>query len=307
MLLALLAAATVPCSGPELRALDFWEGNWDVKDAQTGEFDGDNVITKVLAGCALREGWTDAAGNRGESLFYFDWSKKKWKQVWVTTAGAFKEKTQVDAPAGAVRFQGEVPGKEGGRALDRTTLTPLRDGRVSQVIERSTDGGKTWTKWEGIYSRKNAQCTSAEHRQLDFWLGDWDATIKARTTDGWAAAKGSNHVTVADNGCTVVEDFHADGPAAPWTGRSVSQFATKERKWRQTWVDEANDYLAFIGGTEGKDFVLYGEPHDGRQMRMVFANITADAFAWRWEASTDGGKSWTPQLLIDYARHKSSP
>ena len=26
-----------------------------------------------------------------------------------------------------------------------------------------------------------------------------------------------------------------------------------------------------------------GEPRDGRQMRMVFANITADGFAWRWE------------------------
>jgi len=230
MLFVLLAAGSLSCSAPELHALDFWEGSWDVKDGRTGEFAGDNVITKVLGECAVRESWTDAAGNRGESLFYFDWSKRKWKQVWVTTAGAFKEKTQIDAEAGALRFQGEVPRKEGGHALDRTTLTPLRDGRVSQVIERSTDGGKTWTKWEGVYSRKDRHCTSAEHHQLDFWVGDWDATIRARTKDGWALAKGSNHVTVSDNGCTIVEDFHADGPAAPWTGRSVSQFSARDRK-----------------------------------------------------------------------------
>lgn len=304
MILLLLAAVAAPCSAPELHALDFWEGSWDVKDGQTGAFDGDNVIAKILAGCALRENWTDAAGNRGESLFFFDWSKKKWKQVWVTSEGAFKEKTQIEAPAGSIRLQGEVPRKDGGVALDRTTLTALPDGRVSQVIERSTDGGTSWTKWEGVYSRRKQQCTTAEHHRLDFWLGDWDATVKARNGDRWVVAKGSNHVTAADNGCSIVEDFHADGPGAPWTGRSVSQFSPKDGKWRQTWVDEGNEYLSFAGGLEGKDFAFYGEPRNGRQMRMVFANITPGGFSWRWEASADGGKSWAPQLLIDYTRHK---
>src|ERR1700704_4323603 len=99
LLLALLAAATSPCTAPETHALDFWEGSWDVADPRSGELAGDNVIARILSGCALRESWTDAQGNQGESLFYFDWSKKKWKQVWVTTSGGFKEKTQVDAPA----------------------------------------------------------------------------------------------------------------------------------------------------------------------------------------------------------------
>lgn len=300
----ILLAATAPCSAPELHALDFWEGSWNVQDRQTGSFDGDDVVAKMLGGCALRESWTDASGERGESVFWFDASSKRWKQVWVTSAGAFKEKVQVEAPSGALRFQGEVPRKEGGTALDRTTLTPLRDGRVSQVIERSIDGGKTWTRWEGIYSRKPPQCASAAHRRLDFWLGDWDTRVKARTKAGWAVGKGSNHVAAADNGCTIVEDFHADGPAGPWTGHSVSQFSPKEGRWRQTWVDESNAYLAFTGGPEGKDFAFYGEPRAGRRMRMVFADIRADGFAWRWEASTDEGKSWSPQLLIDYTRHR---
>jgi len=307
LLLALLAAAAVPCSAPELHALDFWEGAWDVRDGQSDEFDGDNVISRILSSCALRETWTAAGGSRGESLFYFDWSKKKWKQVWVTTLGGFKEKTQVEDPAGSIRFQGEVPQPGGGVALDRTTLTPLPDGRVRQLIEQSTDGGKTWTKWEGVYSRKKPQCTSAEHRQMDFWLGDWDAVVKARKAPGkdeWVEAKGSNHVSVSDNGCTIVEDFHAAGPAAPWTGRSISQFQPKAGKWRQTWVDESNSFLAFVGGQEGKDFALYGEARNGRQMRMVFADIRLQGFTWRWEASLDGGKTWQPQMLIEYKRHE---
>jgi hypothetical protein len=308
-LLATLAAA-LDCSAPEYHALDFWLGSWDVA-AENGSFDGDNVIAPILAGCALRETWTEESGGRGESLFFYDRAQKRWKQVWVTTEGAWKEKAQIEAPKGSLRFQGEVPRRAGGVALDRTTLTPLDDGRVRQVIERSNDGGATWSKWAGLYSRKKPQCTAPEHRQMDFWLGDWDAAVKARkspTSEEWAEARGSNHVSPGDNGCTIVEDFHAAGPGAPWTGRSVSQFWARQGKWRQTWIDESNSYLAFTGGPEGKDFALYGEPstQNGvqRQMRMVFANIGRDGFSWRWEGTTDGGKSWRPEILIEYTRHR---
>jgi hypothetical protein len=74
----------------------------------------------------------------------------------VTDAGAVKEKAQVeDAPAGSVRFRGEIPLRDGRKLLDQTTLTPLPDGRVRQVIEQSNDGGKTWrTVYDAIYVRK---------------------------------------------------------------------------------------------------------------------------------------------------------
>ena len=298
------------CNGPEYRALDFWLGAWDVTGAG-GVFDGDNRIEPILGGCALRESWNDASGGQGESLFFYDRALRRWKQVWVTSEGAWKEKVQVDAAAGAVRFQGVLPRPGGGSALDRTTLSPLPGGKVSQKIERSLDGGGTWSSWEGSYAPKTAACATLAHAQLDFWLGDWDATVRARkgpTSEEWSEAAGSNHVRKGDNGCTVFEDFHAAGPQAPWTGRSVSQFAPRPGKWRQTWVDEGNSYLAFTGGQEGADFVLTGEPMaqpDGktRQMRMVFSDLKPDSFRWRWEGTTDGGKTWRVAIYIDYQRH----
>jgi Protein of unknown function (DUF1579) len=309
MTLLVLAAAVLGCSAPEYHALDFWLGSWDVA-GEKGAFAGDNVISPILGGCALRESWTDAEGHAGESLFFYDRALKVWKQVWVTTEGGWKEKAQIEAPKGSLRFQGKLP-RQGGVVLDRTTLTPLADGRVRQVIEQSKDDGATWTKWEGLYSRRKPQCSTPEHRQMDFWLGDWDALVrspKAPGSEEWLEARGSNHITRGDNGCSVVEDFHAAGPSQPWTGRSVSQFSPRQGKWRQTWVDESNAYLAFTGGPEGKDFALYGEAFAQkgveRQMRMVFSNIRADAFSWRWEATTDGGKTWSPQILIEYTRHK---
>ncbi len=167
------------CSGPRYHALDFWLGTWTVT-AGKDPFDGDNVIAKVQGDCAVRESWTDASGQTGESLFYFDSTLQRWKQVWVTSAGTFKEKIEVDAPPGAVRFQGTVREANGATVLDRTTLTPSTDGQVHQLIEQSADGGKTWQSWDGTYTRRAQTCLSPEHHQLDFWLGDWDAVVKSR-------------------------------------------------------------------------------------------------------------------------------
>jgi hypothetical protein len=148
------AQDTPPPVPPGVHALDFWLGDWEVFLA-TGPKDGDNRIEKVLGGFAVVESWTELDGHEGRSWFYFYRPEKRWKQVWVTDGGGVKEKAQVeDAPAGSVRFRGEIPLPDGRKLLDQTTLTPLPDGRVRQVIEQSADGGKTWrTGYDAIYVR----------------------------------------------------------------------------------------------------------------------------------------------------------
>ena len=79
-----------------------------------------------------------------------------WEQVWVTQdtsrAGGLKHKTMTGILyANAVRFQGAITTPKG-IVLDRTTLTPWRDGRVRQAIEWSKDSGKTWkTVFDAFY------------------------------------------------------------------------------------------------------------------------------------------------------------
>ena len=71
-----------------------------------------------------------------------------------TALGGLKEKRALPVAGGGMRFQGELV--DGGRIiLDRTTLTPLPDGRVRQVIETSTDGGTTWkVQFDALYERR---------------------------------------------------------------------------------------------------------------------------------------------------------
>ncbi len=70
--------------------------------------------------------------------------------MWVTQSGETKEKREeIGNGSTGARFRGDVALPAGGLAIDRTTLVPLADGRVTQRIEQSIDGGTTWRSWEG--------------------------------------------------------------------------------------------------------------------------------------------------------------
>jgi hypothetical protein len=144
-----IAGAATPCSDvPRMHALDFWLGHWSVHSQD--ERVGDNLIERVLGGCAVTERWKDVRGREGLSLFYYDVSQDLWKQIWVTDdalrPGGLKEKLEqkeLTAP-GRMRFQGRYAGPSGATILDRTTLTSKADGSLHQLIEISTDEGRSW-------------------------------------------------------------------------------------------------------------------------------------------------------------------
>lgn len=156
----LLRAQDVPAPRPcdeveSFHRLDFWVGRWEVfaDDRKVG----DNRIEKILGGCALVEHWRSVRGGEGRSLFYHVPATGQWKQVWVTRGairpGGVKEKALVSEYEGpGVRFRGRIRRADGESYLDRTTLVPLGDGRVRQVIETSVDGRRSWrTAFDAIY------------------------------------------------------------------------------------------------------------------------------------------------------------
>jgi hypothetical protein len=140
---------------PGFHLLDFWVGSWDVYSGDTKA--GTNRIEKILSGCAIMEHWRGSGGGEGKSLFYYQVQSDIWKQVWVTeyaaATGALKEKTLVERlEDGGVRFQGDIP-TDDGHYYDRTTLTPLTDGRVRQLIEISRDGATWQPTFDAYYVR----------------------------------------------------------------------------------------------------------------------------------------------------------
>lgn len=146
-----------------------------------------------------------------------------------------------------------------------------------------------------------ANCSTAEAKQFDFWVGEWFVEWKDQNGQ---IQKGSNRIEKIMNGCVIQENFIT----ATLKGTSLSVYSPQLKKWRQTWVDNNGSYLDFIGEYKENKLVLARETvlADGRRglQRMSFYNISRDRLDWDWETSEDGGKNWTLRWRIHYTRKK---
>jgi hypothetical protein len=146
-------------------------------------------------------------------------------------------------------------------------------------------------------------CADARQKQLDFWVGEWDLTWPGENQG--EVARGTNSIKHTMDGCVVEENF-SGGDSMKLRGMSVSLFDATAGKWKQIWVDNEGSYLDFVGGFKDGQMILAREAvrPDGTRIiqRMVFKNIGPNELDWSWEASKDGGKTWTVQWPIHYKR-----
>ncbi|HUQ02808.1 MAG TPA: DUF1579 family protein [Kofleriaceae bacterium] len=153
----------------------------------------------------------------------------------------------------------------------------------------------------------SAACATPEHRAFDFWIGAWDVKVLTRKDPAapWITSAGTQRIESILGGCVISENFAAEGPDAPWSGKSYSMWQPALGTWRQTWVDDQGSYLVFTGGVENGAMTLYGEPFEraGKhvEMRMVFRDVARDALTWEWQRKGDDG-AWVAQMVIEYRR-----
>ncbi|MDR8391286.1 DUF1579 domain-containing protein [Aliifodinibius sp. S!AR15-10] len=139
---------------------------------------------------------------------------------------------------------------------------------------------------------------------FDFWVGHWDLTWEA--PDG-TTETGSNRIEKILDGNVLLENFRSEsGRFKGYEGKSFSVYHKTTGKWRQTWVDDSNEYIDLTGKFEGNKriFVTEGPGPGGKNQlkRMVFYNITDSSFTWDWESSVDDGKTWKLMWRIHYRR-----
>lgn len=145
-------------------------------------------------------------------------------------------------------------------------------------------------------------CVGPEFRQLDFWLGSWDVSWSA--SPGQPAGQGTNVITRDFEGCVVHEHFDGGPTTGNLIGESWSLYHAPTQRWRQTWVDNQGGYFALVGGPQDNKFVLVSSSLSDNtpQQRMVFEEITPNAFKWRWQRTTDQGATWADSWVIRYTR-----
>jgi hypothetical protein len=146
-------------------------------------------------------------------------------------------------------------------------------------------------------------CSEPQQKQFDFWIGEWELTWPGNNPG--ETGHGTNTIKRIMDGCVVQENF-SGGDSMHLRGTSVSVFDVSAGKWKQTWVDNEGGYLDFAGEFKNGQMILAREAMrpDGTNViqRMVFKNISPNELDWSWEASKDGGKTWTVNWPIHYKR-----
>ena len=136
---------------------------------------------------------------------------------------------------------------------------------------------------------------------FDFWLGTWRGTSPA--SPGTPPGAAVSTITGALGGAVIHEHFVADGDAA-FEGLSMSVYGAAEDVWNQTWVDNAGGYLDFVGGRSSDEAEFHRSQPTADvtlHQRMVFSDIEADSFEWRWQRSSDRAV-WETVWPISYTR-----
>lgn len=161
-----------------------------------------------------------------------------------------------------------------------------RDARFAKMLELAE-------------RQKNPCKYSAEARQFDFWLGEWDVY----NTNGQKA--GTNSVQSFSGGCGLLENWTS---ALGGDGKSINFYDAGTGKWYQSWIGSGGGALRYAGVFKDGAMRFEGETvaPDGKktQQKLTFFKTDENTVRQLFEASTDDGKTWTVTFDLKYVRKK---
>ena len=140
-------------------------------------------------------------------------------------------------------------------------------------------------------------CSGPEHRQFDFWVGEWDVT----TLDGKAA--GTNHIESILGGCVLQESWQSTNGKS--VGHSFNLYS-RDGKWHQTWVDNSGLLLELVGGLEDGRMVMSQErtTPDGKKAlhEISWTKLDTGQVKQHWRVTSDDGQTWKDVFVGIYTR-----
>ena len=137
---------------------------------------------------------------------------------------------------------------------------------------------------------KPPPCMSEQHRQFDFWVGEWDVSDPA------GKPVGRSRIESRLGQCVVHEHWFGAGGTV---GESFNIRNADTGQWEQFWVDNGGNRLHLKGGLVGKAMVLEGvrdkpSAQTGltQRERITWTPNADGSVRQLWETSADDGKRW---------------
>lgn len=156
-------------------------------------------------------------------------------------------------------------------------------------------------KMSDLADRQKRPCIySAEARQFDFWVGDWDVFNLANQKAG------TNNVQLFSNGCGLMENWTS---TIGGDGKSINYYDVSTQKWYQSWIGSGGGALRYAGNFTDGAMRFEGETiTNGKKtlQKLTFFKIDENTVRQLAETSSDDGKTWTVSYDFKYVRKSES-
>lgn len=166
------------------------------------------------------------------------------------------------------------------------------------VVAVLTAGALAALPLDAQAAQEGAACATTERRALDFWLGEWSIAAPG------SAADATSNVSLDLGQCVVVERWQGE---RNHSGENLFGYSADEQSWHGLFADNQGRVHVFLQGKVASGTAEFTGPSRGPQGESVLNKITvrridADHVEQMWQKSTDSGKSWTKQFVLEYTR-----
>lgn len=170
-----------------------------------------------------------------------------------------------------------------------------------QALQAEVQASRAMVQNGGVDAQRPSGCTDAEHRQFDFWLGEWDIA-----PTGNAMVVGEATISSRDQGCVMLEEFR---PFQGGHGTGLFGYDSVRHKWRQSFLDSNGTYATAEGEFQNNimSFLITEPPPPSRfppdmPRRINFQRIDSNTVRQWGERLDPSTHSWVQFLDLTYHR-----
>lgn len=146
---------------------------------------------------------------------------------------------------------------------------------------------------------------------FDFQVGDWRVhhRVKRPADSQWQEFEGTSSNRSLMEGAANVEDNTFYRPSGVTRGVALRAYDPKTEEWAIWWIDGRNPLGALDPPVKGRfvdgvgtfysDGILNGKP---TRTRFTWSHITATSARWEQAYSSDSGKTWETNWIMEFQR-----
>lgn len=131
-------------------------------------------------------------------------------------------------------------------------------------------------------TKKQCACCTAEFKQFDYWIGNWEVF------DTLGNKVGENIIKPDQDSCMIRENWTSNTQ----TGTSTNYYNPADSTWNQLWIDNIGTILVLKGKYMNNQMVLRSENKLSKKGKYYFNQIT-------WDKNLNGTVTQTWDVLLE--------